>query len=154
MSFKMRRRIIAVLFTLPLTSLLWAGQAHAQTQGQCRGRQQMTLQQTNPLLSALQQPTLSSSQTALQQQQNNLQTALLQTTALVNALQQQPSLTANQSALLAALQQQQANLQTASQLTNTALTGLQQQNGQLTASQLQTLRQQQIALLRQVRNRR
>ena len=149
------RWVCTSLLAVALTPLLSAEQARGQFRA--RGRQLPPLRQgnaspANGLGTACQQAngssTSTSSPTGLPQYQAGLQSALQQTNALLTALQQNGS--ANQNAVTA-LQQLQSSLQAALRQTNTLLTASQQQNGQLTSSQLQTLRQQLSALARQLR---
>ena len=153
---------VAVLFVAALAPFLWAGAARAQSPG---GRSMSRL-------SALQL------QNAQQQQQNAVQTAVQQTTALLqsaaqlNGVSQQVStpnplnLQQQQNALEIAVQQTTALLQasfrqnsalsqTALRQLNTLQTALQQttalqsalQIGQLAASELRTLSQEQSSLM-------
>jgi hypothetical protein len=117
------RRVTTILFTVALAPLFSVGPAPAQFRGRFQQRQ-APLQQANGT-----QQTTCPTTTALQQTTSSQNTNTLQT----------------------ALQQLQTALQTALQQTNSLLTTLQQQNGQLTSSQLQTLRQQLGALSRQLR---
>ena len=113
----------AVLFVAELASLLWA----EPTRAQAPGRQS--------LLSSLQQ------QNALQQQQNAVQTAVLQTTALVQTANRQ-----NAAPNPLNFQQQQNALQMAQQQTTALLQTSYRQNSALSQTALGQLNTLQNAL--------